>query len=126
MCKGSSRSSYLCFRRQADPGDISSSSSSSSDSSSGVDTDTEDGDGAARPAPEAQERPLAEVVIAARDEDPGPGFVRLEKPLCKGDNPLFLCYKRASAAADGAGQPWSPAALKVGSVGLDWVGHGER
>lgn len=99
MCKGSSsRGSFLCFRRRRQP-----------------EGPGDEEAGPAEPAAEAeQEQPLAQVVLAAADETPGEGFVRLEKPLCKGDNPLYLCYKRVAPAGPPDAQPWSPATLKVG------------
>lgn len=145
MSKGSSRSSYLCFKR----------------SRAGK------GDERVEGGEEEVELPISEVVIAYEDEDAGKlsdmlrhltvcfsstsfwpllclffisivcvdssasflncadhdiicmcmsigeGFTRMSKPLCKGDNPLHLCYKRATSEAVADSQPWSPTALKV-------------
>jgi hypothetical protein len=105
MCKGSSRSAYLCFRRQREPA-----RREQDEEEAGKEEAEAEGEDE-----EAGERlqPLAEAVLAAADEDPGEGFVRLEKPLGRGASPLFLCFKRVSPAGPSDAQPWSPAALKV-------------
>lgn len=107
MCKGSGRSSYLCFRRQR----VAQAQQLQQDEEEDQGKEEEDERGQALAV---DEQPLAEVVLAAGYEDPGPGFVRLDKPLsCKGESPLFLCYKRVLPVGPPDSQPWSPSALRV-------------
>ncbi len=112
MCKGSSRSAYLCFRRQQQR-----QRPQQEQQQDEVEQGREEGEADAHPKDEDEEEagllPLGEIVLAAADEDPGEGFVRLEKPLHQEENSLFLCYKRVSTAGVQDAQTWSPTALKV-------------
>jgi ubiquitin C-terminal hydrolase len=107
MSKGSHQRSFLCFRRARSP-----------PQESGAEGIADRGERGSEDAHAEEDGPLVDVVIAGQDENPGEGFVRLDKPLCRSERPLFLCYRRARSF--GGGEPaggWPPTqGVRVGDM----------